>query len=81
MTDEPLKPARLPDIFVWAVFPLADLRTLIEPGAPLVMRPWEDASQDRFLRRFGPVHYSKDDRSAGAVPVARHWSMTPSIAR
>ena len=55
-------------LFVWAIFPLADLRGILDPSRSLVMRPWSDTSQDRFLRRFGPVRYSKEDRSQGSVP-------------
>lgn len=56
-------------ILIWVILPLADLRSVLEPANELIDGPWTATSQNKFLRRFGALRYSKDDGGSGAVPA------------
>jgi hypothetical protein len=56
-------------VFVWIIFPLADLRPILEPSRPIVRRPWQETSIRNFLRGFGNVCYRKNDKGEGNAAV------------
>jgi hypothetical protein len=61
-------------LLIWVIYPLVDLRAFTEAEA-LIDKPWTRTSLDSFLRRFGPLKYSRldSDTSGEWLRAAEPW--------